>query len=59
MIDSVGSSLAKSIDIAALRGHVLICGQTGGTTPPILPHVLRKKSVSLPGGYLPNLIAKP
>lgn len=50
--DSVGSTLARSLDAVRVRGHVVFFGMAGGDPAPVNPRRLMDESKSLTGGDL-------
>jgi NADPH2:quinone reductase len=54
--DSVGSTLARSLDATRNGGHVVFYGMAGGDPAPVDPRVLMDRSLSLSGGDLWNVL---
>jgi len=54
--DSVGSTLAKSLDATRVRGTVVFYGMAGGDPAPVDPRRLMDESKSLTGGDLWNYL---
>ena len=57
VLDSVGkTTFAKSLEAAAVRGHVVCCGSASGPADPILPNALMVKALSVSGGSMANFM---
>lgn len=57
IIDGVGkSTFAKNLEIAAVRGNIVIFGAASGPADPIVPNALMEHSITLSGGSLQNYI---
>ncbi|SMB94981.1 quinone oxidoreductase family protein [Deinococcus hopiensis] len=54
--DSVGSTLAQSLEAARVGGHVVFYGMAGGDPPLVDPRMLMDTSRSLTGGDLWNIL---
>ncbi len=54
--DSVGSTLAKSLDVTRVRGTVVFYGMAGGDPLPVDPRRLMDESKTLTGGDLWNYL---
>ena len=54
--DSVGSTLAQSLDAVRVGGHVVFYGMAGGDPAPIDPRRLMDQSKTLTGGDLWNVL---
>ena len=54
--DSVGSTLAQSLEAARIGGHVVFYGMAGGDPAPVDPRVLMDGSKTLTGGDLWNVL---
>ena len=57
VLDSVGKmTFAKSLEAAAVRGHVVCFGSASGPADPIAPNSLMTKSLSISGGAMANFL---
>jgi len=57
VLDSVGkTTFAKSLEAAAVRGHVVCFGSASGPADPIAPNALMVKSLSVSGGAMANFM---
>ncbi|MBI2037260.1 MAG: quinone oxidoreductase [Candidatus Liptonbacteria bacterium] len=58
VFDSVGKdTIEKSMQCLALRGHLVLYGQSSGAPPSVDPAALREKSLSVTRPVLPHYIA--
>ena len=58
VLDGVGKkTFAGSLEVVAIRGHVVIFGSSSGPSDPIVPNTLMPKSFTLSGGSLGNFTA--
>lgn len=60
IFDGVGkTTFPWNLEMAALRGNIVIFGAASGPADPIVPNVLMKRSLTLSGGTLFNYILTP
>lgn len=55
--DSIGATLADSLDVARTGGTVVFYGMAGGDPAPVDPRLLMDRSLTLTGGDLWNVLA--
>lgn len=57
ILDGVGkTTFPGNLEVAALRGNIIIFGSASGRADPISPNLLMRKSLSVSGGDLFNFI---
>jgi NADPH2:quinone reductase len=57
IIDGVGGSTFEGdLEVAAVRGHIVVYGEAGGLAKPVAPYELQKRSLTVSGALLSHFI---